>query len=289
MMITKKENTIDKLKKRNSKKIQEIYHLKEKIKFFNVQDNNMENKFDDLFRELVIEKQKTAKIEALNKRIASLEENSKQKENIEKLIQELKLPVNNPEKFKKLVKKWKKSDIIFKKINQRYSDENILNTVDKLSELISENKIIKQKLSSSQGQIKNLQNKVDAVGKGTEMPPCWADPNTGKTEYIFDVALSSTGFTIRDRQLQHRRDEQSKLPIDKITLNKEISAKEFRKEYLPLLNWCTDNNCRFFVKAFDLTMPEEKNIYKKQMRILGERFYIYETNNETFHRLQTGY
>ncbi len=57
-----------------------------------------------------------------------------------------------------------------------------------------------------------------------EMPACWATPD-GKPEYTFQVVLTSGGIIVHDNALEHRRDEQASLPIDKIQFDQEISIK----------------------------------------------------------------
>jgi hypothetical protein len=126
------------------------------------------------------------------------------------------------------------------------------------------------------------QETFDSTGQGTEMPACWVDPANGKPEYIFNVGLTSKGFIIESRIYEHRKKEQSALPISGITLNKEISPKQFLRECLPLYEWSRSQGCRFFVNAHDLTNPNEKDIYKKRMRVLEQRFYKYESRNEPF-------
>ena len=46
-----------------------------------------------------------------------------------------------------------------------------------------------------------------------------------------------------------------------------------------MFKWSEDNDCRFFVRAYDLTGPTEKEISKRQFRYLGMRFYSYEVRD----------
>ncbi len=109
--------------------------------------------------------------------------------------------------------------------------------------------------------------------KGTEMPACWVSSETGKVEYIFDVALTSNGIILRDNALPHRKKEQRKLPLAKITFKQELNIRQFLRMTNPLFNWSVNHGCRFFVKAFDLTKANEKAVYKRHLRYLGHRFY----------------
>jgi hypothetical protein len=129
-----------------------------------------------------------------------------------------------------------------------------------------------------QGQLRNLQR----VCKGTEMPACWASPETGKPEYIFDVALTSTGIIVRDNALPHRREEQRQLPLQTLAFDRELPLARFLSAALPLLEWSNARACRFFVRVFDRTQSHEKHLYKHHLRTVGERFYYYEVLSAPF-------
>jgi hypothetical protein len=49
-----------------------------------------------------------------------------------------------------------------------------------------------------------------------------------------------------------------------------------------LLTWSKEHNCRFFVRIYDQTGQQEKDIYKHQERVLQQTFYSYEVLNERF-------
>jgi hypothetical protein len=133
-----------------------------------------------------------------------------------------------------------------------------------------------------QGQLLNLERTSKGGGKGTEKPACWASPDTGKPEYIFDIALTSTGVRIRDNALPHRKEEQQQLPLQTMVFDVELSPEHFKVAALTLYEWSVTNNCRFFVQVFDLTQAHEKDIYKRHLRTVGERFYYYEALNARF-------
>lgn len=118
-----------------------------------------------------------------------------------------------------------------------------------------------------------LEDGGDGVGKGTEMPSCWFDPATGKTEFIFDVALTSSGLIVRDRDAPPRQAaEKARLPIE-ITFDTELSPEAFLSQARPLFEWSVRNECRFFVRAFDRTAPHEKELFKQRLLTLEQRFY----------------
>ena len=123
------------------------------------------------------------------------------------------------------------------------------------------------------GQLANAQQKLVALGRGTEMPACWADPITGRPEYLFKIDLTSTGLIIHYQKLPNRVAEQAALPLSMITLDKEVSREVFRSETSPIAQWSIKHQHRFFVLSHDVTRPEEKQVYKTMLRTLEEHFY----------------
>lgn len=157
--------------------------------------------------------------------------------------------------------------------------KSALAALNKSTDLVTQKRNLEKEAETLKGQIINLTERLG--GRGTEFPPCWVAPN-GKPEYIFDVALNSNGYIIRDRKLPNRQEEQALLPIEQITFDTEVSSSTFSKQTNALLNWSKAHNCRFFVHIFDQTGQQEKDIYKRQERILQQSFYSYEVLNEHF-------
>ena len=133
-----------------------------------------------------------------------------------------------------------------------------------------------------EGQVRNLQRKLEGLGKGTEVPACWASRETGKTEYIFNVALTSHGIITLDNALPRRSAEQAQLPLQTMEFEKEMRPEQFLVMAEPIFLWSKKEGCRFFVRVYDLTQDDEKSIYKQHLRTLGDRFYSYEDLNGTF-------
>ncbi|WP_374091021.1 hypothetical protein [Methylomicrobium lacus] len=157
--------------------------------------------------------------------------------------------------------------------------KSALKALNESTDLISQKRTLEKENETLKGQILNLTQRLG--GRGTEYPPCWVASN-GKPDYIFDVALKSNGYIIRDRKLPHRQEEQSLLPIQQITFDSEISPRAFSIQTEDLLNWSKDHNCRFFVRIYDQTGQQEKDNYKLKERILQQSFYSYEVLNERF-------
>lgn len=124
-------------------------------------------------------------------------------------------------------------------------------------------------------QMANLQRRLGGSGKGTEKPACWATFD-GRPEYIFNVALRSTGVMVTDNELPHRAKEQSQLPLTSFSFKREVSLKQFRVAAESLRVWSHQHDCMFFVRIQDQTKPNQKALYKQKLRTVGEYFYYYE-------------
>lgn len=137
-------------------------------------------------------------------------------------------------------------------------------------------------LRTTQGQLQSARRQLASLGSGTQMPACWADPDTGRSEYIFDIGLTSNGLVVHDNALPHRTEDQAELPLERLQFDAELSTAKFRSQTRALYEWSVEKKCRFFVRAFDLTGPTQKETYKRHMRVLEERFYKYLVTNEPF-------
>lgn len=153
----------------------------------------------------------------------------------------------------------------------------------KLKDTLEKAQATQRELANAQGQFESLRRKVGDGGRGVDHAPCWATP-AGKPEYIFDIAVTERGMTTRDRKLPHRRSEQAMLPTADMVFDSEVSPQRFLSMAKPLLDWSAKQKpeCRFWVRVFDKTADHQKAIYKRQIRIVGDRFYIFEERHEQF-------
>tara|TARA_R110000868_G_scaffold397713_1_gene670541 strand:+ start:16352 stop:17329 length:978 start_codon:yes stop_codon:yes gene_type:complete len=138
-----------------------------------------------------------------------------------------------------------------------------------------------QGLSQKDGQIANMKRTLGRFGKGTEKPACWADEKTGKAIYIYNAGLTSDGIIIRHSATPPWA-KARQLPIDAIPYDKTLSPREFIRKADPIFQWSEKNECRFYVRAYDLTGPTEKKIYKRHTRYLESAFYKYEVLNDNW-------
>lgn len=116
---------------------------------------------------------------------------------------------------------------------------------------------------------------VRRAGLSNELPPCWINASSSQPEYIFDIVLGSSGITIYERAPDYRKPEMAKLPLEKAVYGKPLGIKDFQGAYRPLYDWSDGEKCRFFVRAFDRTPEQEKELYKNLLRTTEGFFYKY--------------
>lgn len=109
-------------------------------------------------------------------------------------------------------------------------------------------------------------------GKGTDHPSCWYDED-GSTAYLFEVSLRDDGYIILPSDSLQHQEERAELPIQNIDYGALIGERKFLNQTRPVYDWSVDQNCRFFVRAFDQTSATKKALYKRRMDRLEWRFY----------------
>lgn len=119
-------------------------------------------------------------------------------------------------------------------------------------------------------RVAELESKLG--GTGTDHPSCWYDQDN-TVAYLFDVALTDDGFLLQLAHAAEHRAHRSSLPIEDLVTGKSLNPNQFLMQTRPVFQWSIDNECRFFVRAFDLTAPDQKELYKTRMRTLEARFY----------------
>lgn len=147
----------------------------------------------------------------------------------------------------------------------------------KVADLVRDNKDKAEKVETLQGRVKILQSQFAGLGKGANYPPCWISPETGKPEYIFDVAITELGIIVRDVPNEQRSAEKAKLPLSQIKYDRVQPVSEFRTATVELFALSEKENCRFFVRMFD--QARSKDMFKSQMLGVEEHFYKFLTKD----------
>ncbi len=116
------------------------------------------------------------------------------------------------------------------------------------------------------------QLEVQAGGRGTDHPSCWYDADNS-VAYLFDVALTDDGFVLREASAPQHRRRRASLPLDDVVTGRTLNTEQFLAQTRPVFRWSVGEGCRFFVRAFDLTAADQKELYKTRMRTLESHFY----------------
>lgn len=236
--------------------------------------------FDDLFQELTRSKAQAEKVkklqDELSKRLTEVKElevikstiqTNTSNKSIKEIMSELVADAQYTKEIKESLNNTTLKDHSAKEIAQ------IINSSGKLAEVVTEKMKAVVEVERLKGQLANAQTKLERLGKGTEMPACWADSKTGKPQYIFTINLTSNGLIIHNEQVQSRVNDQKLLPINTIHFDQNMNQQDFLSQTSPLYQWSKQNNCRFFVIAKDDTPSDQKNTYKAMLRSIESHFY----------------
>jgi hypothetical protein len=121
------------------------------------------------------------------------------------------------------------------------------------------------------GQMANLRNRFNAVGRGLDHPPCWAD-EAGNIEYLFNVELRQSVAIVTPAWPERRRQDAEKLPGVAELIGAPVNAERFRTASRPILDISKrqDPECRHFVV---LNNTIESRREADQARWMVEEFF----------------
>lgn len=130
----------------------------------------------------------------------------------------------------------------------------------------------------------------ESGGSGTDHPSCWyAGDNV--VAYLFDVALTDAGYLLQPTRVSQGRARygswstappaQKNELVASIATGRTLSPAQFLEQTRRLFDWSVTEDCRFFVRAFDVTAADQKELYKTPMRTLESRFYKYASPSGT--------
>jgi hypothetical protein len=297
-LIAVKEKRITQLTQELNAKNETIVQLKQRVKYLTRDAGN--NDYDDLFRDLEVAQKRAARADLLEQKFTGLQERSKTLEEIEKALSEnpLQLAGTLENQLVEILQEAQRARELSEVLTEHGLPDKDLRRLEKelaslatisekfanlqIGRMHSEIRDLRKQLDQRQERIDEMSKESAGIGKGTEMPACWSNKATSKPEYIFDIALTSSGLLVRDRALPHRAAEQETLPLDKIIFGKLLKPRKFLQAGRAIFRWSVKHDCRFFVRAFDLTLANEKTIYKRQLRVLEQLFYKYEVLDEAF-------
>ena len=274
--LIQKKNKINDILSHENKELNQV-----KIKLDSLKKSaTSQMEFDDLFQELTRSKAQAEKVkklqEELSKRLTEVKEleaikstlqTNTSNKSIKEIMSELVADAQYTKEIKESLNNTALKDHSAKEIAQ------IINSSGKLTDIVTEKMRAVVEVERLKGQLANAQIKLERLGKGTEMPACWADSKTGKPQYIFTIDLTSNGLIIHNEQVPSRINDQKLLPINTIHFDQNLSQQDFLAQTNPLYQWSKQNNCRFFVIAKDDTPSDQKNTYKAMLRSIESHFY----------------
>jgi len=121
-----------------------------------------------------------------------------------------------------------------------------------------------------EGQVRNL---VGRLG-GRDLPPCWADRETGSVEYLFDIVITDAGLLVSPAAPDYRQVEYDAMTNTGRLTSGRIGIDTFATLSRPILAETNSRGCRHYVRITDLS----ENSYKHTLTIED---YFYKFVNRT--------
>ena len=117
---------------------------------------------------------------------------------------------------------------------------------------------------------------------GTENPSCLQNAH-GRPAYLYDVALAGNGYFLRGTRAPAYVPSRSTPPppavLSEVPTGRWVGDAEFNERTLAIRRWSDANDCVLFVRVWDQTLPQEKQLYKNRMRTLESVFYKFEVSS----------
>ncbi|MCX4176697.1 MULTISPECIES: hypothetical protein [Paraburkholderia] len=106
---------------------------------------------------------------------------------------------------------------------------------------------LKKENADLRGQVAFLKARLDARG-GRDYPPCWANEQTGKVEFLFTIEILPEGLLITPAWPDTRQTDAAALPdVDKLTMAKPLSLAEFSAAMQGIDRLSKAKECRHYV------------------------------------------
>lgn len=97
-----------------------------------------------------------------------------------------------------------------------------------------------------QGQVAYLRKRLESQG-GRDLPPCWADPETGSIDYLFRMDIFPNGIKVTPIWADKRADEAKKIPnVDKLA-GKLLPRTQFQQLTQAIRALTDEMQCRHYV------------------------------------------
>jgi polyhydroxyalkanoate synthesis regulator phasin len=97
------------------------------------------------------------------------------------------------------------------------------------------------------GQVAFLKARLDARG-GRDYPPCWADEQTGKVEFLFTIEISPDGLRVTPAWPEKRQADATSIPgVARFSEPTSLSLSEFSSAMQRIDRVSKEKNCRHYV------------------------------------------
>lgn len=133
-------------------------------------------------------------------------------------------------------------------------------------------------LERAEAQVERLRAQARShagPGRGGMDHPSCRYRDGRRVAYLFDIGLVESGYMVRPAEVASDPAERTVLPLGRVRLDRTLRESEFLEQTQALFDWSREEECRFFVRVFDHTPPDQKARYKELMRTLEGRFYKY--------------
>jgi hypothetical protein len=124
------------------------------------------------------------------------------------------------------------------------------------------------------GQVAWMRQRLEANG-GRDYPPCWADPVTGKPQYLLSIVIQEGGLGITPAWPPERGSDAARLPgIDGLANAGALSLGTFQARARPLDQDSRAHNCRHYVRLLNRAKSLES--FNRYRYAVEEFFYKFE-------------
>ncbi len=131
------------------------------------------------------------------------------------------------------------------------------------------------------GQVSFLTRRLNIAG-GNELPPCWANRQSGKAEYIFTIILGEDAVRVAPKWPKYRENELKKYgSMDKL-FYRDMNVSEFLALTRPIYRDADKKECKHYLYMFD--DAQTKDGYKSKRLEIENYFYKYEDASKVFER-----
>ena len=304
-MSAEKASVISKVEKENERITQENMDLKRQnevgkslaeemigslLRFKLGEDNDEENT-KQIFRELSNQTKLVAENEKLKRQVEAYAGNEK----LLRMDEEFKVQLSRKSSLLKLLKDMNSTEdlqAVFNSLEQLKKENTKLHVED--DKLLSENKrleetleeisgLTKEELLYAQeilkGQVSYLTRRLN-IGGGSELPPCWANRETGKAEYLFTVIIGENAIRVAPRWPKYRTKELEKYGSLSKVFNRNMTVKYFLNLVKPIYSDADAKECKHYLYMYD--DAKSKDGYKTKRLQLENYFYKYEDASKRF-------